>query len=119
MSGPTAMLPPALVPTLDEIVREPARAAALAAETVRALFGQAAIAQATLLPRLLLNDSGPAIPEKPEDWISLEEAAALVGRPRSWLLRRHPRPAWLKRLGRKTFVVNRRGLERWLDSRPS
>jgi hypothetical protein len=57
--------------------------------------------------------------EPSDDWISLDEAADLVRRPRSWLLRRHPRPAWLKRLGRKTFVVSRLGLQRWLDSRPS
>ncbi len=116
MTEPRPLAP---VPSLDEIAREPAKAAALPAETARALFGQVVLVQAALLPQLLRPDAGADGPEPPEDWISLDAAAALVGRPRSWLLRRHPRPAWVKRLGRKTFVVNRRALQRWLDSRPS
>ena len=110
----------AAVPTLDEIAREPAKAATLPADTARALYGQLVLVQAALLPQLLCTDRNPvAAPEPPEDWISLDDAAALVGRPRSWLLRRQPRPAWLKRLSGKVFVVNRAGLLRWLSNRPS
>ena len=112
--------PLAAVPTLDEIAREPGKAAALPPDTTRALFSQLVVVQAALLPQMLCTDRNPvAAPEPPEDWIALDAAAALVGRPRSWLLRRRPRPGWLKRLSGKVFIVNRRGLQRWLDSRPS
>lgn len=108
------------VPGLDDLARDPSQAAALPSEAARALFGQAVLVQAALLPHVWRQDSLPAA-QRPanEDWIPLDEAAALVRRPKSWLLRRSPRPAWLKQLGRKTFVVNRPGLLRWFDSRPS
>jgi hypothetical protein len=111
---------PALLASLDDLARDPTRAATLPSHAVRALFGQVILVQAALLPQLMRqDDGGPAAAEPTEDWISLEVAADMLGRPRSWILRRRPRPAWLKRLGRKTFVVNRRGLERWLESRPA
>ncbi len=107
------------VPTLDEIARDPSQAAALSPEVIRAIFGQVVLLQTALLPYTWRADAPAAPGPHADDWISLADAAALIGRPTSWLLRRSPRPVWLRRLGRKTFLVNRPALLRWLDSRPS
>src|SRR5262245_40644558 len=101
-------------------MKRPVLADALPRTVLVDLYRQVAPLEAHLRAALAASDPAPRQPAEPvEDWITLEEAAVICGRPRNWLLRRQPRPAWIKRLGRKTFVVSRPGLRRWLDSRPS
>jgi len=116
------MSDPAPVPSLDALADQPEAFDALPPATQAALLERAEVLAARLRVKLLAakTSAAPATPKRPEEgMISLDAAAALVGRPRSWLLRRQPRPAWLKRVSGKTFVVDRAGLLRWLSSRPS
>jgi hypothetical protein len=108
------------VPTIGDLLKAPQLANTLPRAVLADLYRQVAPLEAHI--RAALAGRETALPEpmdSAEDWISLDEAAALVRRPRGWLLRRHPRPVWLKQVGRKTFVVSHRGFMRWLDSRPS
>lgn len=121
--GEPAVRPLAAVPGLCELAADPALLERLALDALLDLqrqLGHLSVDVGAAVTRQMARRApGRPDAEPADDWISLDEAAALVSRPRSWLLRRHPRPAWLKRLGRKTFVVSRRALDRWLDSRPS
>ncbi len=118
--GTAAPRPLTAVPTIADLLTTPMLAGTLPRAVLTHLYRQVAPLEAHIRAALAGGEATQAESiVVATDWISLDEAAALVGRSRSWLLRRHPRPAWLRRLSRKTFRVNRLALLRWLDSRPS
>jgi hypothetical protein len=115
---------PVAVPSLDQLHADPRVLEQTPLGVLLDLqrqLGHLGVEVAAAITRQIAHAGGPRRPEAEpaEDWISLDEAAAICRRSRAWLLRLHPRPAWLKALGRKSFVVNRRTFQRWLDSRPS
>jgi hypothetical protein len=115
---------PVAVPSLDQLHANPRlleQAPLGVLLDLQRQLGHLGVEVAAAISRQIAHPGGLRRPdtEPADDWISLDEAAAISRRPRAWLLRLQPRPAWLKALGRKSFVVNRRTFQRWLDSRPS
>lgn len=53
-----------------------------------------------------------------DDISTVEEVAAALHVPRSWIIRRARRLPFVIRLSRKKFVCSRTALQRWLASRP-
>jgi len=107
--------------TLDAIASHPERALELRPETALALLARAAAAQAALMARLVAPSTTAATPEStapPDRTISLEEAAALIHRPRQWIVRNRKRLPWVHRISRKTFVASERAVRRWVAAQP-
>lgn len=55
----------------------------------------------------------PIVPE-PETWVSVQEAAAKIGRSPRWFYRNARRLPFVKRLSRKVLLVGEKGMGRWI-----
>ncbi len=113
MSGPR--------PTLDMIVADPLAAAELPRETVTELLGLVAAAQSVLVARLLAasepaNGARAVAAEPDDDWITPDEAAALLRRSPRWVWRNKKNLPWVRRPGnRGRILCSRSGLMKWLE----
>ncbi|MGA8643870.1 hypothetical protein [Candidatus Binatus sp.] len=88
------------------------------AETVTAdkipiALAQLAAVQTTLTARLL---NAPAERHESEDvnWLSVDQAAAKLGRSPRWFYRNAKRLPFVKRLSRKVLLVSEQGMVRWI-----
>jgi hypothetical protein len=105
--------------TLDDIARSPGQAGALRPEEARALLAQCVIVQSALLAPVLA-----AVPAAPagaptassEEWLTLEDAAKLIGVSTRWFTRRRGRLAFVKKLSPKKVMVDKAGLLRWVGA---
>ncbi len=118
---------PVAVPTLDELIEHPERAATLPRHVAAALYPGAARVEAALRARMLSLAAEPAVapaqpaPAEPAsegpEWLTADEAVAL-GVPRRWLT---DKARWLARegvvvrLGHKTIRYNRAKLRALLE----
>ena len=90
MTMPTAAPSPlAVVPSLDDLARDPERATTLPLDTAQALYARVLVCQAALLPRLLAPAVGaasspPLLSPAPE-WITAEKVHEHFGLDASWL----------------------------------
>jgi predicted DNA-binding transcriptional regulator AlpA len=110
---------PAPVPTLDELVRHPERAAGLPLEAARALLTHCAQVGVVLLARFL--DAAPDGAHGPptaagDRLLDVKDAARRLGVGPDWIYRRVTTLPFVTRLGR-TVRVSEAGLERYLRSR--
>ncbi len=91
--------------------------AEVAPDQIPAAIAQLAAAQSSLAARLMMAPARPAGRQDEETkWLSVEEAAAKVGRSPRWFYRNAKRLPFLKRLSRKVLLVSEAGMMRWLAS---
>ncbi len=84
-------------------------------DQIPAALAQLAAAQSILTARLLIAQ--PAARQDEEtNWLSVEEAAAKVGRSPRWFYRNAKRLPFLKRLSRKVLLVSEAGMMRWVSN---
>jgi len=53
-----------------------------------------------------------------DDVVSVEQVATILGKPRSWIIRRAGALPFVTRLSRKHYICSRIALKRWLATRP-
>jgi hypothetical protein len=112
------------VPSLDELARDPQRAANLPAHALRSLILRTATLQNLLLAALMNAEenepsTAAAVPAAPEAdrMLTPDEAAALCGLPRRYLLRATRGKPFRRDFSRKRIRFSEAGLRRWRDSR--
>ena len=127
-----------VVPRLEELVADPGKAGVLDTRTARIVATKALGVLMASFCRLLeaeeggdLDDeagqtsgwrggqqsSSKTLPEL-DDVASVEEVAAILGKPRRWIIRNASRLPFVTRVSRKHYVCSRIVLRRWLASRP-
>jgi hypothetical protein len=107
------------VPTLDELARDPERAAGLPLEAAKALLAQCAQVHAVLLARLVeAAPDGARGPQTPDGdrLLDVKDAARRLGVGPDYLYRRAHTLPFIVRLGR-TIRVSAAGLERYIRHR--
>ncbi|HSY79339.1 MAG TPA: hypothetical protein VK884_07010 [Verrucomicrobiae bacterium] len=86
-------------------------------DQIPAALAQLAAAQSTLTARLLIEAAQAAARQDEEtNWLSVEQAAAKVGRSPRWFYRNAKRLPFIKRLSRKVLLVSESGMMRWVAS---
>jgi hypothetical protein len=110
------------VPSLDEIARDPQKAANLPAHALRSLIVRTATLQNLLLAALMTAEAeepAAAVPAAPETdrMLTPDEAAAICGLPRRYLLRATRGKPFRRDFSRKRIRFSEIGLRRWRDSR--
>jgi hypothetical protein len=106
-----------IVPTLDELARDPARAVGLPVETLAALVVKHAAVGSALGAALLLSRSSkpqPAESDPDDELLKPDEAAALLHRKPRWIYRNAHRLPFVRRLSPKSLLCSKKGLDRWL-----
>lgn len=104
--------------TLDELLRDPGKAAELPADERQRLAAQLAAVQIALLAAPPL--ATVAIADQGEQWLSPDAAGGLLGKTARWVFTMAKREDWqafVQRPSRKTLRVERRGLLEWLERR--
>jgi hypothetical protein len=83
------------------------------ADKIPIALAQLAAVQTTLTARLL---SAPVEHQESEDvnWLSVDQAAAKLGRSPRWFYRNAKRLPFVKRLSRKVLLVSEQGMIRWI-----
>ena len=91
-----------VIPTLDEIQRDPARAVTLTADVARQLHGQCVVALAALLPALVGASEATkrSTPTSDGQLLDVDEAARRLGKSPSWLYRNARDLPFTVRVGR-------------------
>jgi hypothetical protein len=105
-------LPPAERPSLDGVERDLASAGALPPEVRRAVV----LRCAALIAACAVAESPvkvPAPPAEPEQYVSAEEGARLLGVTPRWLYRNQRRLPFVRPLSRKVLQVSLPALRRW------
>jgi predicted DNA-binding transcriptional regulator AlpA len=113
--------PPALVPSLDEVARNPHCVAGMPQSTVRDLLRRLAVAQSILVVELTHEDgsrqpetSGPAEEDR---MLTAKEAAELLRRSPRWLYRNRKKLSFVRQLSARSFLCSERAIKQWLDRR--
>jgi len=124
------------VPRLEELAADPSKAGVLDTRTARIVAAKALGVLAASLFRLLEADAasdanqyafraqrngsgaGCAAPASLDDVLKVEEAAAILGKPRRWIIRNAAELPFVTRVTRKHYICSRRALQRWLATRP-
>lgn len=110
------------VPSLDELARDPGRAAGLAPEVARTLFARCVVVQGALLAPALAAagvrgaDTGP---DDGDELLTLKEAAQMIGRNPRWFTRQRRQLPFVKRLSPRTLLVSKPGLLKWIAAQRS
>jgi hypothetical protein len=108
-------------PTLDLIVADPRTAANLPRETLNELLAEIAVAQSTLVARLLALDGTAAKVETPapadDDWISADEAAAIIKHRRRWIYDNKDKLPFVSKVSHKVLLCSKAGILKWLQAR--
>lgn len=92
--------------------------AEVAPDQIPAAIAQLAAAQSTLAARMMTAAAQPRRQEEEEtNWLSVEQAAAKIGRSPRWFYRKAKTLPFLKRLSRKVLLVSEAGMMRWVASR--
>lgn len=109
----------AAIPSLDDLARDPAHAAALAPDVARALLVRASAVTAALETALRttapMNGSTPA--DEPEDkLLSIEEAMAILHRPRWWMYAHAAQIPGARRVHKRLLLFSERRLRAWAEA---
>jgi hypothetical protein len=110
------------VPSLDELARDPAKAANLPPGVAAALLVRAAAVQSVLAARIASAEvaaPAPAPAAPADEMLTIDEAAALLRRSRRWLYRNADRLPFVKRVSRKSLLCSKARLMRWLAIQPA
>jgi hypothetical protein len=106
------------VPTLDELVRDPSRAAGLSIPTLAVLQAQCAAAQGAIAAAM---SSAPtqavhlrAVGAE-DRTLDADQIAAELGQSRRWVFRNAGKLPFVRRISRKSLVGSEAGLRRWRD----
>jgi len=109
------------LPTLAEVVRDPACVALLQSADVAKLLAEVGAVQSVLTARLLTASANDASAPKPDaaaedHWLTAAEGAALLRRKRSWLYRHWRQLPFVKRTGpRSPLLCSEQGIRRYLN----
>lgn len=106
---------PVSVPSLDELLADPARAASLPPEVARALWLRCLQVQAALAPALLANGH-PHEVQTEQPLLDVEAAAQRLAVSSDWLYRRAAKLPFTVRLGR-TLRFSARGIDQYIRQR--
>lgn len=108
-----------VIPTLDEIQRDPAKAATLTAEVRAALLAQALAAVGALAAPAVVATNGARPEPIPTDdrLLTADEAAPLLGVTPTWLYRHAKTLPYTRRLSHKVLRFSEAGLRRWQAAR--
>jgi predicted DNA-binding transcriptional regulator AlpA len=105
------------VPTLDEIVADPAKVADLPPETVKCLLAKHAAVGELLLARLIAIPVAQPKPDGGEQLIGAAEVAEMLGRGKSWVEHHLDElPSRRSLLGSPVWV--RADIEAWIKGLP-
>lgn len=117
----------AVVPTIDELLRDPSRLDGLDPAALAALAVKATSAAALIAARLTAAACAGPVPAKapraarqlPQDGptISADAAAALLCKPRRWLFTHAHRLPFVRRISRKHLVCDEAGLRAWIAAK--
>ena len=108
--------PPAAMPALDEIAREPGKAAMLTPDAARALHARCVVVLTALIPALSAPATGqPAAQNQERKWLRPREASVRFNVAKRWLLAHAAEIPGTQRLSRKTILFEEARLERWLE----
>jgi hypothetical protein len=108
--------PVAAIPALDELAREPGKAATLAPEAARTLHARCLVVLTALLPALSTPAPvGSAGQNQERKWLRPKEASVRFNVPKRWLLAHAAEIPGRQRLSRKTILFEESRLERWLE----
>lgn len=111
-----ALRPLAAVPALDEIAREPGRAATLTPDAARTLHARCLVVLTALLPALAAQPPVESVARDQErKWLRPREASVRFNVPKRWLLAHAAEIPGTQRLSRKTILFEEVRLERWLE----
>ena len=106
----------AKVPTLAEVVAEPARAAALPREVLAGLRGELARIDALLFCYLVDGKSQGNGAIADDRLLDVSEAASKLGLSQDYLYRNHRRFTFTRKIGRR-LLFSLQGLERYIRGR--
>lgn len=112
------------LPTLDEIASDPCLAMRLPPRAIAALMAKCGAAQGAIAAALVLDSQGQYQLENSasdrNDFITLEAAAAILGRSKNWILRNRIKKSlpFVRQISGKTFMVSESSLRKWIESRP-
>jgi hypothetical protein len=107
-----------VVPALDEIAVNPAKATGLLPEVARALLARCVIVQGALIvPALAASAPGGAPVADDDDWITREAAATLLNVNSKWFTRRRGKLPFVKQLSPRKVMISKKGLLQWMGRR--
>jgi hypothetical protein len=114
-------LRPAEPVSLDEVERDLASIGSLPGEarrrvTLRCLTIIGACAAGGPDPEGVTPTAAAA--EAANDWLTADEAACLLKKPRKWLIRHHRELPFARKVSRKTILFSRASALRWVETRP-
>src|SRR5581483_4979322 len=101
------------VPSLDELARDPQKAANLPPGVAAAMLVQAAAVQSVLAARIASAETAapaPAPADPADEMLTPDEAAAILRRSRRWLYRNADRLPFVKRLSPKSILCSESGI---------
>jgi hypothetical protein len=106
--------------SLDDLRQDPSRAADLPPHARRAVV---LVCSAIISACAVGSDPVDGRPaggstEAVDDWLTPDQAAHLLKKPRHWLVRHHRELPFARKVSRKTVLFNRTGALRWLETRP-
>lgn len=105
------------IPTLDELGADPTRAAGLPRAALAALLRRSAVVQSVLVAELECAQDQPTVEPAKDEWIKVDEAAAILRHGRQWIYRNAKHLPFVKRISRKSLLCSRNGIIRWLERR--
>lgn len=104
------------VPSLQEIIAEPARVSALPTEAIPALRGELARLDTILLTRLLAMTTN-AESDSDDQLLDAAEAAAKLGTSEDWVYRHAKTLPFTVRIGKKSLRFSKAGIDRYIRQR--
>ena len=104
------------IPTMDQVIAEPSRAATLPPEVARTfLIGWASV-QPLLLMQALKDTGQTEAPTTPERWLTVEQVVSQFGVTARWLYA-HKRDLPHSQPSRKVLLFHEEKLRRWIAAR--
>ncbi len=115
----------AVVPSLEELLRDPSRLDNLDQAALAALALKASTSAALIAARLTVAAASSTAPARSavgfdaagEIWLTVDEAAPILKHKRRWIYRNAATLPFVKRLSRKSLVCSKQGIDRWLATR--
>ena len=104
------------IPSLAEIVADPAKAAALPKEAIADLRGELARVDTLLLCRLIDGKSQADSVAESDQLLNIAEASGRLGVSADYLYRHHKALPFTRHIGRK-LLFSARGIERYISQR--
>lgn len=105
--------------TLEELTRNPASAAGLHKTELAALLVQCAAAMSAIGAAILGQPEPEPLNEDTKDTdnglLTVDETAAMLHKTRRWVYRNAERLGFARRLGYRSLLCSRRGIERVLN----